>query len=203
MKKYMKGQYDYFGIKSPERKELSKDFLQKHGLPLAEELTEIVKECWELPQREFQYFIMEVLARLVKKGDKERIALYEYLVLNKSWWDTVDYIASNLVGAHFLRYPELIKPTIETWMDSGNIWMQRTSLLFQLKYKKKTDVDLMAGYIQRLQGSKEFFINKAIGWILREYSKTDGNWVKDFVQNHQLAPLSRREALKWLERKNN
>ena len=69
MKKYMKGQYDYFGIKSAERKELSKDFLQKHGLPLAEELTEIVRECWEFPQREYQYFIMEVLARLVKKGE--------------------------------------------------------------------------------------------------------------------------------------
>jgi 3-methyladenine DNA glycosylase AlkD len=86
-------------------------------------------------------------------------------------------------------------------MKSGNIWLQRTSLLFQLKYKKKTDIILMADYIDRLQGSKEFFINKSIGWILREYSKTDGDWVREFVKSRSLAPLSHREALKWMERK--
>jgi 3-methyladenine DNA glycosylase AlkD len=202
MKKYMKGQHEYFGIKSPERRELKKEFLRKHGLPKPEILPVIVKGCWELPQREYQYFIMEVLERLAKKAEKERIDLYEFMILNKSWWDTVDYIASNLVGVHFQKYPEMIYPVTEKWMDSGNMWLQRTSLLFQLKYKKKTDVDLMSDYIQRLQGSKEFFINKAIGWILREYSKTDDDWVRNYVQNYQLAPLSRREALKWMERKN-
>ena len=104
------------------------------------------------------------------------------MILNKSWWDTVDYIASNLVGVHFQKYPDLMYPVTEKWMNSGNIWLQRTSLLFQLKYKKKTDVMLMTNYIQQLQGSKEFFINKAIGWILREYSKTDGDWVRDYVE---------------------
>jgi 3-methyladenine DNA glycosylase AlkD len=202
MKKYMKGQHEYFGIKSPERRESKKEFLRKHGLPKPEILPVIVKGCWELPQREYQYFIMEVLERLAKKAEKERIDLYEFMILNKSWWDTVDYIASNLVGVHFQKYPEMIYPVTEKWMDSGNMWLQRTSLLFQLKYKKKTDVDLMSDYIQRLQGSKEFFINKAIGWILREYSKTDDDWVRNYVQNYQLAPLSRREALKWMERKN-
>ena len=138
---------------------------------------------------------------LAKKAEKERIDLYEFMLLNKSWWDTVDFIASNLVGVHFQKYPDLIYPVTEKWMNSGNIWLQRTSLLFQLKYRQKTDVKLMSDYIQRLQGSKEFFINKAIGWILREYSKTDAEWIKKFVGNHQLAPLSKREALKWLERK--
>jgi 3-methyladenine DNA glycosylase AlkD len=203
MKKYMKGQYEYFGIKSPERRELKKEFLQIHGFPPPEILSAIVKECWELPQREFQYFIMEVLERLAKKAERERIGLFEFMIINKSWWDTVDYIAANLVGVHFQKYPELIYPVTEKWMQSGNIWLQRTSLLFQLKYKTKTDVALLTDYIQRLQGSKEFFINKAIGWILREYSKTDGVWVRKYVMNHQLAPLSRREALKWMERKNN
>jgi 3-methyladenine DNA glycosylase AlkD len=87
-------------------------------------------------------------------------------------------------------------------MNSGNMWLQRTALLFQLKYKKATDVNLLSDYILRLQGSKEFFINKAIGWILREYSKTDPDWVIQFVQNNNLANLSRREALKWIDRKN-
>lgn len=201
MKKYMKGQYDYFGIKAPERRELKKAFLQKYGLPENSLLNEIVGECWALPQREYQYFIMEVLERSAKKAEKERIELYEFMIISKSWWDTVDYIAANLVGTHFQKYPELTKAVTEKWMASGNIWLQRTALLFQLKYKKKTDINLMARYIDRLQGSKEFFINKAIGWILREYSKTDGGWVREFVNLRSLAPLSHREALKWMERK--
>ncbi len=86
-------------------------------------------------------------------------------------------------------------------MDSGNMWLQRTALLFQLKYKKATDTKLLTDYILKLQGSKEFFINKAIGWILREYSKTESDWVIEFVKKHQLAPLSHKEALKWLNRK--
>lgn len=201
MKKYMKGQYEYFGIKSPERRELKKNFLLQNGLPELSELNAITKECWKLPQREYQYFIMEVLEKLAKKAEAERIELYEHLLINKSWWDTVDYISAVLVGIHFQKYPQQIVPYTEKWMNSGNIWLQRSSLLFQLKYKKNTDLALMTNYIQRLQGSKEFFINKAIGWVLREYSKTDPEWVINYVRDHQLAPLSRREALKWMERK--
>jgi len=201
MKKYMKGQYEYFGIKSPERREIMRNFLQTYGLPDDKELDKIANESWEQPQREFQYVIMEILGKMAKKAEMKRIDLYEYLVENKSWWDTVDYIASNLVGVHFQKFPQLIQPYTKKWMDSGNMWLQRTSLLFQLKYKMVTDLELLTDYIHRLQGSKEFFINKAIGWILREYSKTDANWVIEFVKKNQLAPLSHREALKWLNRK--
>ncbi len=201
MKKYMKGQFEYFGIKSPERKALKKEFLDQYGLPDKDQLEKIVKDCWHLPQREYQYVIMEVLGRLTKKAAISRIDLYESLLENKSWWDTVDYIASNLVGVHLKMYPDLIKPYTEKWMDSGNMWLKRTAILFQLKYKKETDLVLLSGYIHRLQGSKEFFINKAIGWILREYSKTDRDWVIHFVKNNELANLSKREALKWLDRK--
>jgi len=200
MKKYMKGQYEYFGIKSPERREIMRDFLKENGLPSVHELNEITMEFWNLPEREYQYVIMDILGKMAKKAEIDRIDLYEYLVENKSWWDTVDYIASNLVGVHFQKYPELIKPYTVKWLDSGNMWLQRTALLFQLKYKKSTDTNLLTEYILSLQGSKEFFINKAIGWILREYSKTNAEWVVEFVKKHQLAPLSHREALKWLNR---
>ncbi len=202
MKQYMKGQYEYFGIKSPERRELKKEFLHRYGMPEISELGTITRECWELPQREYQYFIMEVLEKMAKKADMDRINLYEHILVNKSWWDTVDFISAVLVGIHFQKYPQQIIPYTKKWMKSGNIWLQRSSLLFQLKYKKKTDLGLLTKYIQQLQGSKEFFINKAIGWILREYSKTDPVWVVSYVRDFQLAPLSRREALKWMERKN-
>ncbi len=201
MKKYMKGQYDYFGIKSPERRELKAQFLLQYGYPETGQLDAITRECWKLPQREYQYFIMEILERFAKKAEAERIGLYEFMIETKSWWDTVDFIAANLVGIHFRKYPEQIVPYTKKWMDSGNMWLQRTSLLFQLRYKKETNLELLMDYIGRLQGSKEFFINKAIGWALREYSKTDPDWVKNYVASHSLAPLSHREALKRINRK--
>ena len=101
----------------------------------------------------------------------------------------------------FTNYPELIVPFTEKWMTSGNMWLQRTAILFQLKYKSQTDTELLFKYIIALDGSKEFFINKAIGWALREYSKTNPDIVIKFVTGHKLAPLSKREALKVINKK--
>lgn len=200
MKQYMKGQFAYFGINSPKRKELAKKFFNQYKYPETKDINFIVREAWSIPQREMQYVVMDMLRRFVKKMPIRQIELYEHLISHKSWWDTVDFLAANLVGGHFQQYPEQIKPYTEQWMESGNIWLQRTAILFQLKYKKDTDVELLSDNIKALQGSKEFFINKAIGWMLREYSKHNAEWVIDFVKQNELATLSQREALKWLER---
>ena len=198
MKAYMKNKFEYFGIKSPERKEIVKSFLKTYGMPQSNEIFNIVKELWDLPQREFQYFAMNLVEKFINKHDKNIIVLFEFMIANKQWWDTIDFIASNLVGKLFLKFTEMIIPYTSKWMESGDMWFQRTAILFQLKYKKNTDLDLLFNYISQLYGSKEFFINKAIGWSLREYSKTDPEAVKLFVTNnsHSLANLSRREALK-------
>ncbi|MBN1339644.1 MAG: DNA alkylation repair protein [Bacteroidales bacterium] len=199
MKKYMKGQYEYYGIKSPKRREITREYLSAEGLPDDKNLKSMVAECWENPYRDFQYFAMEILFMRRKKLPGDFIDTFETMVVRKSWWDTVDYIAGKLIAFHFHKYPELKGPYITKWMDSGNIWLQRSCLLFQLHYKSDTDTGLLERLIMNLQGSREFFINKAIGWILREYSKTDAGWVVRFTENHPLAPLSHREALKWLK----
>lgn len=201
MKKYMKNKFEFFGIKSPLRKEIYKDFKSKNGLLPDENFDEIIKWCWEQDEREYQYFAMEFLSKRMKKSTIEIIDLYEFMIVEKSWWDTVDLIAAVLVGDYFKKYPEQIKPITQKWMNSGNIWLQRSCLLFQLKYKTNTDVDLMESFIVRLLGSKEFFINKAIGWVLREYSKTKPQVVVNFVERHSLSGLSSREALKWMQNK--
>ncbi len=198
MAKYMKNHFEFLGIKSPERKEIGRLVFKQYGLPEKNELKYIITQLWQLPQREYQYFAQEMLKK-IKKADKELIKLFEYMITTKSWWDTVDFIATNLVGPLFEKYSELIIPYTKKWMDSGNIWLQRTSILFQLKYKEKTDFKLIIGFIQQCSSSNEFFIQKAIGWILREYSKTDASTVIEFVKNNKLAPLSEREALKWLK----
>lgn len=203
MKAYMKGKFEYFGIKSPERKEIVKEFLKTYGMPEEDKINNVVKESWNYPQREFQYFAMSLSEKYIKKSKIEIISLFEFMIANKQWWDTIDYIASNLAGNLFLKFPKMITPYTSKWMDSGDMWFQRTAILFQLKYKENTDLDLLFDYISKLYGSKEFFINKAIGWILREYSKTDAETVKLFIANNSnsLAKLSQREALKWFEQK--
>ncbi|MFT6151359.1 MAG: 3-methyladenine DNA glycosylase AlkD [Flavobacteriales bacterium] len=120
------------------------------------------------------------------------------MITNKSWWDTVDLITTNLVGNYFKLFPEQIIPITKIWMESDNIWLQRTCLIFQLKYKEEIDTDLLTDYILQLKDTKEFFINKAIGWILREYTRTNPEWVIDFVNKHELSNLSKREALKLI-----
>ncbi len=199
MAKYMKNLFPYLGVKTPERREITKKFFKENSLPPISDLEEIIRDLWELPEREFQYFAVGMLRKFSKKLDKDFIELFEHLIITKSWWDSVDGIASWLVGSLFKRFPKLIKPYTEKWMKSGNMWLQRTMILFQLGYKDETDVKLLFKNIKKCMDSKEFFIQKAIGWALREYSKTNAQAVIDFVENNELAPLSKRETLKWLK----
>ena len=134
----------------------------------------------------------------LKKIEFQDIELFELMITNKSWWDTVDLIATNLVGAYFKLFPEQIIPVTKKWMNSDNMWLQRTCLIFQLKYKEEIDTDLLTDYILQLKDTKEFFINKAIGWILREYTRKNPEWVIDFVNKYELSNLSKREALKLI-----
>ncbi len=200
MERYMRNKFKFYGIKSPKRKEIYKLFKSENGIIPEGDKTEVVTWCWEASQREYQMFAMEFLGKSAS-DDESIISLYEYMIINKSWWDTVDFIASNLVGTYFKTYPQRIESITKSWMESGNIWLQRACLLFQLKYKTKLDTELLNHFIIPLADSKEFFIQKAIGWILREYSKTNPDFVIDYVEKNSLAPLSKREAMLWLVRK--
>lgn len=200
MAKYLRDQFEMLGIKTPQRKALTKQFLSEYGLPPVEELEEIVRDLWALPQREFQYTALQLLGRMKRYVTPEHIPLFEYQITTKSWWDTVDGLAANQVGGVLARFPETREPTIEAWRYSDDFWLRRTTLLFQLRYKDKTDEALLFALINDNLGSKEFFINKAIGWALREYSKTNSTAVIDFVERTPLEPLSAREALKWMKK---
>jgi 3-methyladenine DNA glycosylase AlkD len=188
------------GVQTPVRRVLTKAFYAEYGYPEPSQVESIVKDCWQMPYREYKYFAMELMVRMKKKLGHDAIHLYESLITMESWWDTIDLIAPSLVGYHFQEYPEERNEYINKWIKSENIWLQRSCILFQLKYKANTDTRMLKSIILKLKDSKEFFIRKAIGWILREYSKTDPGFVVRFVQNHELSGLSHREALKWLER---
>jgi len=194
---YMKNLFAFYGIKTDQRRAITSPFFHKDALPPLSELTAIVQWCWKQPQREFQYFGQELVLCYKKQFTKEHIALFEFMLSEKSWWDTVDMISVHLVGNWYKQYPEEGKKIRTQWLHSGNFWLQRASILYQLKYKQHTDTAWMKTAITYLLGSKEFFINKAIGWVLREYTSTDKYWVIDFVEAHPgLSNLSKREALR-------
>lgn len=197
MKKYMRGQFEYRGIKSPQMAALQKEFIAAHGLPPLEELDVIVRDLWSLPQREFQYLALGLIGKFEKKVDEDFIFTLEYLITHKSWWDTVDTIAGHSVGVMFKRFPKVKTKYLKKWRTSDNFWLRRTTLLFQLGYKEETDFELLCDLIRENLGSDEFFINKAIGWALRQYAHTKPEPVRKFVKaTKELNPLSRREALK-------
>ena len=200
MAAYMRDQFAFLGIKSPQRRELLRAFLKEYGLPSVEDTPHVTRELWDLHERENQYNALDILRRQQKKLAPNFVPTLEWLISTKSWWDTVDGLASNTAGPIFTNYPDVREAAVQQWRALENIWLRRTTLLFQLKYKDKTEAPLLFSLIEENLEDKEFFIQKAIGWALREYSKTDETAVREFVANTELSPLAEREALKWLKR---
>lgn len=198
MKAYMLNQFEFYGIKTPQRDVLVKAFLKTERIQQYKDLEQIVKYMWSQKEREWQYAAIDLLASHITLWRSSTINLLEYCLTHKSWWDTVDGVGSDWLPKYFSVFSEKQIPVTQKWNRSTNLWLQRSSILFQRSYKKNTNTQLLAEYILRHQSSKEFFIQKAIGWALREYSKTNPEWVKSFVESNDLAPLSKREALKRL-----
>ncbi|WOD39948.1 DNA alkylation repair protein [Nodosilinea sp. E11] len=201
MKQYMRNQFEYLGIQSPQQKVLLKQFISDYGLPERERLDSVVRELWDWPAREYQYAALTFLDKLQKQLAPDVIPLLHHLIVTKSWWDTVDSIASHHVGKLLKQYPDIRDDVIDQWRKSDNLWLRRTTILFQLGYKGDTDESLLFSLIRENQADTEFFIQKAIGWALREYSKTAPDAVLAFVEQEHLAALSKREALKWMKSK--
>jgi 3-methyladenine DNA glycosylase AlkD len=199
MKKYMKNHFEFYGIKSAIRKKAVAEHRREFGMISTEELEEFVHYCWDSPYREVHYSCMEIIER-EKKPSVDRLQLYEWMIQNRSWWDSVDFIAPTLIGKLFQQKPGLILENTENYVSSGHLWLQRSALIFQLKYKEQTDLNLLFHYCERLAAEKDFFIRKAIGWSLRQAGKFFPKEVVGFVEKTSLSPLSIKEALKHLKK---
>jgi 3-methyladenine DNA glycosylase AlkD len=200
MSRYMKNRFTYFGIKKPKRAVIQKqwfsiipkDFTQEHK-------RELVLELWQKEQREFHYVAMDFMA---KWKDKELVSedseFIEFLLTNHSWWDSVDALASNYLGRYLRVFPKQRETVIKSWRKSENRWLRRSCLIFQLRYKSQTNFELLKSLILEFKDEKEFFIQKAIGWSLREYAKTNPVSVRNFVEESGIQGLAKREALKHI-----
>ena len=194
---YMRKQFVFLGLKADLRRSLAKPFLREAKSWSMTETLLKVEELWLREEREYQHFAMELLAASKKKWDFGVWENIETCVLRKSWWDTVDYLASNCAGPFFRAFPDLIEEIVlNRWNGSNNLWLNRTAILYQLKYKDDTDLDVLEKCILKHASSTEFFHRKAIGWALRQYAKFDAEWVRNFVKHNELSGLSKREALK-------
>lgn len=198
MANYMKNHFLFLGIKTPERRIIFREMIKESELPPYESIQDEVWELFQLEEREYHYIAIELLQKYQKKLAIKELAFCQKLIENKSWWDSVDAIAPKIVGGIVKANREEGEAVMLEWAKSPNMWTNRASILHQLKYKTETNEELLFATIERHAASKEFFIQKAIGWILREYAKTKPAVVQQFVENASLAPLSRREALKHL-----
>lgn len=210
---YLRHQFEFIGLKTPERRLLSKDFLKEKKADKQIDW-ELVFEFWNLPEREFQYLALDYLHQMKKWlifDDMEKI---KKLTVSKSWWDTVDAL-DELVGQLLLTGRkqatendstayEQVKTLVKEWAQAENFWLRRIAIDCQLSFKNQTDLELLSYNIEKnLLGSSfadEFFITKAIGWALRDLAKTNSAWVRKFIEEHEnkMAKLSIREASKHL-----
>lgn len=200
-KAYMRDQFDYIGLDTTTRRHLQTEFHKAHPLPPKEKLESLVKALWKSPHREMQYFAMELYEKYKKQISAKDIPAFEMMITNKSWWDTVDFVAPKLIGVLHQNFPELQERNCKRWMKSKNIWLMRAAIIHQNLYKKKTNEVLLFKLISQCMDHEDFFIRKAIGWSLRQYARTNPSAVKKFVlaNKSKLSMLSQKEALKHVQ----
>ena len=197
MAKYMRNHFSFFGIKTEDRRLIFKTICKENQLEISLNPRAIALELYSKTQRELHYCAIEILIKQLKGNyKKEDIQLIEKLLITNSWWDSVDTIAKNVLGEYLVEHPLETENVIERFSNSENMWLNRSAILFQLGYKQKTNFDLLKSECEKHKNSDEFFIQKAIGWALREYAKTNQQAVKNYVINTNLKPLSKKEALK-------
>lgn len=197
MSKYMLNKFEYIGIKTPERREIFKNFFKEYKNE--EKIDwEFVNNCWENKYREFQYVAADYLKNMKDKLTIDDIPKLKQFILKKSWWDTIDNLDMT-IGALALKDSNMNKILLE-WSIDENIWLRRIAIDHQLLRKEKTNTELLEKILKNNLGQTEFFINKAIGWALRDYSKTNPEWVKNFIEKNKekMAKLSIKEASKYL-----
>ena len=197
MSKYMLNKFEYIGIKTPKRRKIFKNFFKEYKNE--EKIDwEFVNKCWENKYREFQYVVADYLKNMKDKLTINDIPKFKRLILEKSWWDTIDNLDMT-IGALALKDSNVNKILLE-WSLDENIWLKRIAIDHQLLRKEKTNTELLEKILKNNLGQTEFFINKAIGWALRDYSKTNPEWVKNFIEKNRenMAKLSIKEASKYL-----
>ena len=199
MERYMQDKFSFLGVRGATRTEIYKKYFPEARKSKVIDW-DFVESCWNKEEREFQYVVVYYLKTMQKFLKREDISRLKYLIVTKSWWDTVDLLAK-VVGSLVIRIEGYDQIMLE-WSKDSNIWLKRVAILYQLSLKEKVDKQVLERILVNNLGDSEFFINKAIGWALRDYSKFNPEWVREFIEKNKngMANLSIREASKYLDK---
>lgn len=205
--RYMNSSMPYRGLTSGELKAALRPVLADHRIETPDVWRATIKSLWdEAAFREERYAAIAVLRHRFYRAwardpDPETIGLLRHLIISGAWWDLVDEVASHGVGDLLRSAPDEMTPVLLAWAHDPDLWLRRTAIISQLGSRDSTDTDLLTTAILGSIDDSDFFARKAIGWALRQYARTDPEWVIAFVRAHSdaLSPLSRREALKHLQ----
>jgi 3-methyladenine DNA glycosylase AlkD len=197
----MKSTMPYIGISMPTLRAECRPLFDRHPLPTFDAWRDAVLTIWRgATFREERYVAIALTGHRAYDDYQRMIALplYRELIVTGAWWDYVDPIATNRLGTLLRRCPTPMTKAMRTWARSKDIWLRRSAILCQARFKKDTDLALLYDCIEPSIESKEFFLRKAIGWALREYAKADPSEVRRYVTANEtrLSGLSKREALK-------
>jgi Predicted DNA alkylation repair enzyme len=197
MSKYMRDMFKYYGIPTPIRRSIYKELLKKEKSSAIIDW-ELLDKCYKDEHREFQYFVVDYLSLMQNRLTYDDIPKIKKYIKTKQWWDTIDGF-DRIIG-NIAFSDSRINDLMLEWSKDDDFWVRRIAIDHQLNRKDKTDADLLGKIIINNLGSKEFFINKAIGWSLRDYSKINPDWVRDFIFKHkdQMDKLSIKEASKYI-----
>ena len=197
MSKYMQDKFRFLGVRGASRTEIYKKYFPEARKSKAIDW-DFIENCWKKEEREFQYVVVYYLKAMQKFLKREDISRLKYLIVTKSWWDTIDLLAK-VVGSLIIRIEGYDQIMLE-WSKDSNIWLRRVAILYQLSLKDKVDKQVLDKILVNNLGDSEFFINKAVGWALRDYSKYNPEWVREFIKKNKenMANLSIREASKYI-----
>jgi 3-methyladenine DNA glycosylase AlkD len=196
MKRYMKNRFEFLGLQKPVRSRLQKQFIDELKRSSWQEIESAVNALWKLPYREYKYVAMDLLLATKRKWGNDAFDFFLSLIKIDSWWDTVDLLAARMVGGVVSKEPEAYRTTLLEMAGSEDLWIRRTALIHQLFFKEKTDTGLFESVYLKCRQDTDFFIRKAIGWALRQYSATDPVFVRKFVEKHAIDGLAGKEALR-------
>jgi 3-methyladenine DNA glycosylase AlkD len=200
MQAYMKSTMPYLGVPLPMTRTITRTAAAADPPAGIGALIDSTLDLWRSAEyREERYAAAELTGLRLATGRLELLPVYREMIVTGAWWDHVDGICHR-IGALLLAHPQTMSPLLREWTIDPDRWLRRSSIIGQLGLKARTDVVLLADVVVANLDDREFFVRKAIGWALREYARTDRDWVRAFVDAHQarLSPLSRREAMKHL-----
>lgn len=201
--RYMKSVMPFRGVRLPQIRALCRTIYDEHGLPNRESWETTVRLLWDDAEfREERYAAIELSGHrtYVAYHDSGALPLYEYFIVSGAWWDYVDSVAIHRIGPIARSEPQVVAPILRSWASGMNLWRRRTSIIAQIGASTDTDLDQLTFCLAANLDHRDFFVRKAIGWALRDYARTDPDWVRRYLAEYgdRMSGLSKREAAKHL-----